>query len=139
MNAVVRGNGSCYIITYHLKNSHLTASVICESDDPSVAYLKLRSSHIWLTVDSEVNGVLSVPCGERGVFTDVGGLVREAERGEGDGGVLKGRSSSPHCRVLEGDTVPVGWGHGHTQGGVGDRHILLGAVHQFLPCYLAKE
>lgn len=96
-------------------------------------------SHICLTVDSEVYGVFPVPCGERGVFADVGGLVRQAEGGEGDGGVLKSRSPSPHCCILEGDTVPVGRGHGHTEGRIGDRHVLLCAVNQFLPCYLEKE
>ena len=96
-------------------------------------------SHICLTVDGEVYSVLSVPSGERGVFADVGGLVRQAEGGEGDGGVLKSRSPSPHCCVLEGDAVPVGRGHGHAEGGVGDCHVLLCAVHQFLPCHLEKE
>ena len=97
------------------------------------------SSHSRLTVDSEVHCVFSVPCGERGVFTDVGGLVREAERVEGDGGVFKSRRPSSHCCVLEGDAVPEGRGHGHTQGGIGNRHVLLSAVDQFLPRYLEKE
>lgn len=91
-----------------------------------------------ITVDSEVYSVLSVPCRERGVFADVRGLVREAERGECDGGVFKGRSSSLHRCILEGDTIPEGRGHRHTQGRVGDGHILLGAIHQFLPRYLEK-
>ncbi|KAF3840821.1 hypothetical protein F7725_006683 [Dissostichus mawsoni] len=70
---------------------------------------------------------------ERGVFTDVGGLVGEAERGEGDGGVFQRRSPPPHCSVLECDSVPEGRGHGHAQQGVGDGHVLLGAIHQLLP------
>lgn len=98
-----------------------------------------RGGYVQLTEDSEVYGIFSVPCGERGVFTDVGCLVREAEHREGDCSVFKSRSSSPHRRVLESDTVPVGRGHGHTQGGIGDRHILLSAINQFLPCYLEKE
>lgn len=105
----------------------------------TISHLKLRSSHVCLTIDGEVYSVFSIPCRECGVFADVGGLVREAERGEGDGGVFKRRSSASHCCVLEGNAVPVGRGHRHTQGGVGDRHILLSAVHQFLPRYLGRE
>jgi len=89
-----------------------------------------------LTVDCEVHSVLSVPCRKRGVFTDVGGLIREPERGEADGCVFQSWSSPPHCCVLKGDAVPVGRGHGHAQRRIGYRHVLLGAVHQFLPCYL---
>lgn len=97
------------------------------------------SVNICLTVDCEVYSVLSVPCGERGVFTDVGGLVAEAQWREGDSGVLESRRPPPHCSTLKGDAVPVRWRHRHTQGWVGDRHILLGAIHQFLPCYLDDE
>lgn len=91
-----------------------------------------------LTIDSQVHHVLSVPRGERGVLADVGGLVRESKQGEGDGGVFQGRSSSPHRGVLEGDTVPVGRCHRHAQRWVGDRHVLLRAIDQFLPGYLEK-
>lgn len=118
---------------------HLTSSVTHESNNPPALHLKIRSSNICLTIHREVYSVLSVPCRERCVFTDVGGLVGEAEGREGDGGVFKSWSPPPHCCVLEGDTVPVGWGHRHTQGRIGDRHILLSAIHQFLPCYLDEE
>lgn len=94
---------------------------------------------ICLTIDREVYCVFSVPCRERCVFTDISGLVREAEWREGDGGVFKSWSSPPDCPVLEGNTVPVGWGHRDAQGRVGDCHILLRTIHQFLPCYLDKE
>lgn len=94
---------------------------------------------VCLTIDCEVYSVFPVPCRECGVFTDVGGLVREPERGEGDGGVFKIRSPSPHRCVLEDDAVPVRLGNGHTQGGVGYRHVLLSAIHKLLPCDLEKE
>lgn len=93
---------------------------------------------IYPTVNREVDGVFPVPRRERGVFADVGGLVGQAQRREGDGGVLQIRSPPPHRAVLEGYTVPVRRGHRHTQGGVGDRHVLLAAVDQLLPCYLNK-
>lgn len=96
-------------------------------------------SKVCLTVDSQVHSVLSVSCGEGGVFADVGGLIREAKWREGDGGVFKSGSSSPHRCVLEGNAVPVGRGHRHTQGWICYCHVLLCAVHQFLPCYLKKE
>lgn len=96
-------------------------------------------SKVCLTVDSQVHCVLSVSCGEGGVFADVGGLIREAKWRESDGGVFKSGSSSPHRCVLEGNAVPVGRGHRHTQGWICYCHVLLCAVHQFLPCYLKKE
>lgn len=66
---------------------------------------------IYPTVNREVDGVLSVPRWERGVFADVGGLVGQAQRREKDGGVFQIRSPPPHRAVLEGDTVPVRRGH----------------------------
>lgn len=92
-----------------------------------------------LTVDTEVHGVLSVPRRERGVFADVRGLVRQAQRWEDDGRVFQIWSSSSDCCILEDDSVPVRGGHGHTEGRVGNCNVLLSAVHQFLPRYLQKE
>lgn len=66
---------------------------------------------IYPTVNREVDGVFSVPRWERGVFADVGGLVGQAQRREGDGGVLQIRSPPPHRAVLEGDAIPVRGGH----------------------------
>lgn len=91
-----------------------------------------------LTQHGEVYGVLPVPCGERRVFTNVSGLIRKAERRKDDGRVLQRRSSPSDRCVLEGNAVPVRRGHWHTQRWICYRHILLGAVRQFLPCYLEK-
>lgn len=90
----------------------------------------LRSS---LTVDGEVDGVLPVPRWERGVLADVGGLVGQPQRGEGDGGVLQRGRPPPHGAALERHAVPVGRRHRHAQCGIDDGHVLLGAVDQLLP------
>lgn len=100
---------------------------------------QVRQWKIYLTIDSEVYCVLSVACGESGVFTDVSGLIRKAERGEGDGGVFEIWCPSPHCTILENDAVPVRRGHGHTQRRICNCHILFSAVYKFLPCYLEEE
>lgn len=86
-----------------------------------------------LTVNGEVDCVLAVASWEGGVLADVGGLIRQPQVGEGDGGVLKGGRRAPHSRVLEAHALLEGRQHGHTESRVGNGHILLGAIDELLP------
>lgn len=88
---------------------------------------------VLLTENSEVDRVLAVPRGKRGVLADVGGVVGQLQAGEHDGGVLqRGRAVADSC-LLEAHALLEGRQDGHAEGRVGYGHVLLGAVEDLLP------
>lgn len=87
----------------------------------------------FLTIHSQVDHVLPVACRKGGVLADVGGLIRQLQVGEHDGGVFQRGRTVTDRRVLEADPLLEGLQHRHTQGRVGDGDVLFGAVKELLP------
>lgn len=87
----------------------------------------------FLTIHSQVDHVLPVPCRKRGVLADVGCFIRQLQVGEHDGGVLQRGHLVAHGGLLEAHPLPEGGQNRHAQNRVDDGHVLLGAVEQLLP------
>lgn len=107
----------------------------CLQKELRLDYLKYETLtiSIALTKYSEVDHVLPVSRGKRGVLADVGSFVRQLQAGEHDGGVLQQGHVVADRRLLEGDALLEGRQDGHAEGRVGYGHVLLGAVEEFLP------
>lgn len=89
-----------------------------------------------LTKHRQVDHVLPVACREGGVFADIGSFVGQLQAGEDDGGVLQRGGAVSNGRLLEADPLLEGWKDGHSEGRVGNGHILFGAVEELLPGHL---
>lgn len=89
-----------------------------------------------LTKHCQVDHVLAVACRKGGVFADIRGFVWQLQAGEHDGGVLQRRRAVANGRLLEADPLFEGRKDRHSEGRVGDGHILFGAVEELLPGHL---